>query len=173
MNAGLLFLIIFFSMIAILGTALGILHLATTWNKKRKKRKSDLIKANYLFQCKNEECKKFFRQYQMILYKEKFSEYKCPHCEMKLKAVNAYRAHNYNDNYFMVDDENIDPWMNTHPDCMLIKKKEHKNVLETIEILKKLKKDEAAQKRFEEYNKFKVDFSWIENLNKEEKIKDL
>lgn len=167
MNTFLGFLILFVTLLLIIGIVIFIAAGIPYLIEKKQKRKTDLMKTNRLFRCKNEECTRLFRQYQINLYKAKHSEYKCPHCEKKLDAVNPYKTHHYSDTYYLV--QQIDPWMDTHPDCPSLTKKTYKDVSKTFEVLRELKKQQEEQQRYEEYNKFELDFSWVNNLNKEVK----
>lgn len=110
-------------------------------------------KKNELYQCSR--CRKLYRMYQMKMYEEVHGYPRCPHCESSHSSYSR-----------QLDSEK---WMNTHPDCPKINWLQYLKIKETIKKMKASEKIIAAQQFFEEYNNIKVDFNWIENLQKKYK----
>lgn len=109
---------------------------------------------NTIQQCKN--CKKLSREYQRKIYKEVNSGEKCPHCERYMYSFDAKKIKE-------------EEWMNNHPDCPKINFTGCFEINKTIKKIRENKKMVKSQQFFEEYNKIKVDFNWIENLQKKYK----
>ena len=120
--------------------------------KKVNKRpsKSEIDKANMLYKCSNSSCKRLFREYQLNMYKARHLKLRCPHCEERNYSSTTLK----------------DKWTDTHPDCPKVSRTEYKNILKTISLLIRLRKEDEEQQRFEEYNKVKADYSWVKNLEK-------
>lgn len=145
--------------------------------------------ANDLFKCK--ACGKLSRRYQHRMYQARHHTLACPHCEQSTVLVLGgtppepptgpgarylgtlgYHSPDYEDvaGYIgkpFTEVKEIDSWMDTHADCPKIDYKSLKDVDKTIELIQNLQKEEKEMIRFEQYNNLKIDYKWIENLNKE------
>jgi hypothetical protein len=125
------------------------------------------------------------------MYQAKHHMLACPHCEENTILViggtppepprgpsPVYRGmfgHYTNDHDEMAgyigktltEVKEIDSWMDTHADCPKIDYKSLKDVDKTILLIQNLQKEEKEMERFEKYNNLKIDYKWIENLQKE------
>lgn len=135
-------------------------------------KKMELARANQLYICS--ECQKLSRRYQQTMYISRHGIAACPHCEQKINA-NRYQEllseHPYSSPKIPLQLARIpkeDSWMATHGDCPKITKQGHKEVQKTIILMKNLRAEEQEVERFKRYNKLEIDYSWIENLHKEE-----
>ncbi len=144
-------------------------------NKRESEKKTK--EANKLYKCSS--CNKLARRYQVDLYKEAHGQKGCPHC--KIAIQNTLEKWMYNmgrslpekcsshipkDKNCLIIVDTEDQWMETHPDCPKLSIKQFKDIKKTIQTIKKNKEDQAAHERFMKYNNLKTDFSWVDNLNK-------
>ena len=116
----------------------------------------DVIKKyksiNKLYQCSHSNCEKIYRHYQSKIYEKRTGRScVCPHCER-----NVFRTKKIKD----------EKWWKVHPDCPKTSWWGYMKLISMIKKIKKNERDIKAQEFFEEYNKIKVDFSWVENLQK-------
>lgn len=116
---------------------------------------------NKLYRCSHDNCKRLYRLYQAQLTFAVRNKELCPHCSQR--RTNGITL---NHEYSVVTKQ--DKWMDSHIDCPAIGKREYHKIRQAIKTAEQLRKDEAAMKRFEEYNQFSVDVSWIKNLQKKE-----
>lgn len=123
--------------------------------------KRDYKSRNELYICTDNDCKRMHRNYQAQLIEAVKGEGVCPHC-LKNRSNGVWLG-SYVE---LVTKE--DKWMQSHIDCPAIGKREYHKIRQAIKTAEQLRKDEAAMKRFEEYNQFSVDVSWIKNLQKKE-----
>jgi hypothetical protein len=77
-------------------------------------------------------------------------------------------GHEY-DNIYTIQIIRPEKWMNEHQDCMKLNLIDLLKMTHTIKAMKKLELERKSLKEFEDYNKYKVDLKWIENLQKEKK----
>lgn len=142
---------------AILGAiALGVIEFAYWLVNERSFIKMILTRHNQknrLYQCQN--CDKLYRRYEIELYKSAHNVERCPHCE---QGESYYRKNQ--------ERKDIQKWMNIHPDCPKINWLDHMKIKDTMRKLKQNQIDMKHEKFYQEYNKFQVDLSWIENLQK-------
>lgn len=123
--------------------------------------KNQYNSRNKLVVCRHNDCQRMYRFYQTQLTKAVARKNVCPHCS---KSRNNRIT--MNPEFSVVTKQ--DKWMASHIDCPAIGKREYYKIRQAIKTAEQLRKDEAAMKRFEEYNQFSVDVSWIKNLQKKE-----
>lgn len=119
-------------------------------------------RRNKLYRCNHQDCKRLYRRYQIELTQAIKENDNCPHCgRKKISPRNVWESE-VSHTEIKVSDE----WMDHNSDCMKITKREYFKIRQAIKTAKKLREDEEAIKRFEEYNKFSKDSHWIKNLYK-------
>ena len=118
---------------------------------------------NILYKCNHDDCKRMYRNYQIDLLKAvKGEKLTCPHCGRTVK--NPRNVWTIVDKHTRVPSE--DKWMASHIDCPKISISGYFKIRKLIKNAERLKKEEAVQQRFEEYNELEPNMDWIRNLQK-------
>lgn len=142
------------------------IQLAETNSKSRKlgrlikKKFNKVSKRNTLYGC--ESCARYYRLYQLDLLKKDDDIYRCPHCNYKAER-------GLNSKVLVGEVKKPDKWMDSHSDCFRVSLKQYFMIQNTAMKVKKLREEEKAIQRFEEYSKLSTDMSWIEKI---QKVKD-
>lgn len=123
--------------------------------------KSQIKSRNELYKCKHQDCKRMYRKYQYELSTSLKETERCPHCTKE-----SYEFKGWNTSRYFLKVVSEDKWMASHVDCPKINIRGYTKIRKLIKNAERLKKEEAVQQRFEEYNELEPNMDWIRNLQK-------
>lgn len=161
------FFIVLLVIIVTIGALIGTLYLTMLGHAQSENNRIDSLNEAYemsrfnrLYHCT--ACNRYSRHYQIRLVsasKNSTGWFGCPHCEDTDELINEVW--------------NEDKWMENHPDCIKVPRKEIKKIEKLIHTIKQAKEDDQETERFLAYNKLKHEVSWLENIHKELSKKEI